>query len=132
MPRLITFFHLLLQVTTSAHRNKPLFKTVVFQVGMGCAEYLLCPMKHALHSKLWTRGDSNHCQYAVRALGVVVLFLIGYVCVFSNLQMTLSGSEMSRRCVAILLPLNLCPPRCIQGFNHQFEVLQTRNVLDLT
>ena len=58
-----------------------LYINIGFTGRTGCAEYVY-PKQGALHSKLWTRGDSNHWHCAAHAMGVTcfVLFLIGIVC----------------------------------------------------
>ena len=58
-------------VNKSGHSAKPIYKPLTFQARTGCAEYLPVKGRNALHSKLWTRGDSNHCHCATRALSCV-------------------------------------------------------------
>ena len=89
-------------MNTSVHGVKLIYHLLVFQTRMGCADYLFAQGRNALHRKLWTRGDSNHCHCAARALGAVVLFLIGlfvlsviFICKWHSL----SANQMSHGCV---------------------------------
>ena len=64
------------RVCTSVHSVEPISKPLTFQTKMGWAEFLLCPTQDALHSRLLTCGESNHCHCAASALGVAVLFFV--------------------------------------------------------
>ena len=106
-------------MSTCAQSVKPIFKPLVFQARRGCAEHMLWPRQDEWHIRSWTRGVSNHCHCAARALGVV-LFLIGNACIMCYFLFVFGNHFQRAGChvdvFAIQQHLKYYLPQCIQSY----------------
>ena len=68
---LCSFENFILILLRNEHEYSPRaanIKAVGFSNRTSLVVHLFAQMQHAPHSKLWSRGDSNHCPWGARAL----------------------------------------------------------------